>query len=44
MSLVDSPKTDTLPKLVARNAAANPGDAGMREKTRGVWQTYSWTG
>ncbi|MDP2373054.1 AMP-binding protein [Reyranella sp.] len=43
MSLVDSPKTDTLPKLVARNAAANPGGAGMREKTRGVWQTYSWT-
>ncbi|HQR89506.1 MAG TPA: AMP-binding protein, partial [Caulobacter sp.] len=31
------------PKLVARNAAANPGGAGMREKTRGVWQTYSWT-
>jgi long-chain acyl-CoA synthetase len=42
MSLVDSPKTDTLPKLVARNAAADPGGAGMREKTRGVWQTYTW--
>ena len=42
MSLVGSPKTDTLPKLVARNAAADPGGAGMREKTRGVWQTYTW--
>jgi len=42
MSLVDSTKTDTLPKLVARNAAADPGGAGMREKTRGVWQTYTW--
>src|SRR5215472_2840896 len=42
MSLLDSPKTDTLPKLLERNAEENPGAAGIREKTRGVWQTLSW--
>jgi long-chain acyl-CoA synthetase len=42
MSLVDSPKTDTLPKLLERNAAMDPSGAGMREKNRGVWQTYGW--
>lgn len=42
MSLLDSPKTDTLPKLLQRNAEENPGAAGIREKTRGVWQTQSW--
>ena len=42
MSLVDSNQTDTLPKLLERNAATNPKGPGMREKTRGVWQTYSW--
>jgi long-chain acyl-CoA synthetase len=43
MSLIDSRDTDTLPKLVERNAKVDPGGAGMREKTRGVWQTYTWT-
>jgi long-chain acyl-CoA synthetase len=42
MSLLDSPGTDTLPKLLQRNAEESPGDAGIREKTRGVWQTFSW--
>jgi long-chain acyl-CoA synthetase len=42
MSLLDSPKTDTLPKLLQRNAEQSPGGAGIREKTRGVWQTFSW--
>jgi long-chain acyl-CoA synthetase len=42
MSLVNSSQTDTLPKLVKYNAATTPLGAGMREKTRGVWQTYSW--
>ena len=42
MSLLDSPKTDTLPKLLQRNAEENPHAAGIREKTRGVWQTYDW--
>ncbi len=43
MRLTESAGTDTLPKLVERNAASDPKAAGMREKTRGVWQTYSWT-
>jgi long-chain acyl-CoA synthetase len=42
MSLLDSAKTDTLPKLLQRNAEDSPGAAGIREKTRGVWQTLSW--
>ena len=42
MSLLDSAKTDTLPKLLQRNAEESPGAAGIREKTRGVWQTFSW--
>ncbi|MBS0547925.1 MAG: AMP-binding protein [Proteobacteria bacterium] len=44
MSLLDSPRTDTLPKLLQRNAEQNPSAAGIREKTRGVWQTLSWSG
>jgi len=42
MSLVDSAEFSTLPKLLQRNANEDPGGAGIREKTRGVWQTYSW--
>jgi len=43
MSLLDSPKTDTLPKLLQRNAEQSPAAAGIREKARGVWQTLSWS-
>jgi long-chain acyl-CoA synthetase len=43
MSLLDSPRTDTLPKLLQRNAVESPTAPGMREKTRGVWQTWDWT-
>ncbi|MGD9882333.1 AMP-binding protein [Reyranella sp.] len=42
MSLLDNAATSTLPKLVQRNAEQDPGGAGIREKSRGVWQTYSW--
>jgi long-chain acyl-CoA synthetase len=42
MSLLDSAPTDTLPKLLQRNAEENPRAPGMREKTRGVWQTWDW--
>jgi long-chain acyl-CoA synthetase len=42
MSLLDSSRTDTLPKLLERNAAESPDAAGIREKTRGVWQTFTW--
>jgi len=43
MRLVDSSKTDTLPKLLERNSTTDSRGAGMREKTRGIWQTYSWS-
>ena len=43
MKLVNRPETSTLPKLVERNAKEDPSGAGMREKTRGVWKTYSWS-
>ena len=42
MSLLDSPQTDTLPKLLGRNARESAVAAGIREKTRGVWQTFTW--
>ncbi|HEY4167138.1 MAG TPA: AMP-binding protein, partial [Reyranella sp.] len=44
MSLLDSAKTDTLPKLLQRNAEEVPQAPGIREKTRGVWQTFDWAG
>jgi long-chain acyl-CoA synthetase len=44
MSLVDEAKTSTLPKLLQRNAEQDPSGAGIREKARGVWQTYTWSG
>ena len=43
MSLVDTAATSTLPKLLQRNAGEDPKGPGIREKTRGVWQTYSWS-
>jgi long-chain acyl-CoA synthetase len=43
MSLVDEARTSTLPKLLQRNAEQYPHGAGIREKSRGVWQTYDWT-
>jgi len=42
MSLVDSPDTCTLPKLLARNARQWSTEPALREKNRGIWQTYSW--
>jgi long-chain acyl-CoA synthetase len=42
MSSEESFDITTLPKLLERNAQHDPEGAGMREKTRGVWQTYSW--
>ncbi len=44
MSLVDHAATSTLPKLLQRNAEQDPKGPGIREKTRGVWQTLTWTG
>ena len=44
MSLVDQAATSTLPKLLQRNAEQDPRGPGIREKSRGVWQTLTWTG
>lgn len=44
MSLVDSSDTCTLPKLLARNARQWPDEPALREKNRGIWQTYGWAG
>ena len=32
----------TLPRLLRRHAESTPQRAAMREKDRGIWQTYSW--
>ena len=32
----------TLPQLLARNAERMPDRPALREKDRGIWQTYSW--
>jgi long-chain acyl-CoA synthetase len=42
MKLVAQAATDTLPKLLARNALTHPRQPGMREKDRGIWKTYNW--
>ena len=42
MSLVDTPETSTLPKLLVRNARTFGAAPGMREKDRGIWKTLSW--
>jgi long-chain acyl-CoA synthetase len=42
MKLVEQAATDTLPKLLARNALTYPRQPGIREKNRGIWKTYSW--
>jgi long-chain acyl-CoA synthetase len=34
--------TDTLPKLLRRNMRLFGRQIGMREKDRGIWQSYSW--
>jgi long-chain acyl-CoA synthetase len=36
-------RSETLPQLLLRNAQHfGPRQAAMREKDRGIWQTYSW--
>ena len=42
MKLVEQAATNTLPKLLARNALTHPRQPGIREKDRGIWKTYSW--
>jgi long-chain acyl-CoA synthetase len=35
-------KATTLPQLLRRNAEVMPRRPALREKDRGIWQTYSW--
>ncbi len=42
MKLVADPETNTLPKLLRRNAQVWPRHPGMREKDRGIWETFTW--
>src|SRR5262249_23277640 len=42
MKLVADPATNTLPKLLRRNAREWGRLPGMREKDRGIWQSFSW--
>jgi len=42
MSLAADIATDTLPKLLRRNMQRHPRQTGMREKDRGIWQSYTW--
>ncbi|MBX9592620.1 MAG: AMP-binding protein [Hyphomonadaceae bacterium] len=42
MKLAAEPTTNTLPKLLRRNAASFGRLPGMREKDRGIWQSYTW--
>ena len=42
VNLAEQSATDTLPKLLARNAQRFAKRIGMREKDGGIWQSYSW--
>jgi long-chain acyl-CoA synthetase len=42
MTLPADTATNTLPKLLARNMRSFGRQPGMREKDRGIWQSYSW--
>jgi long-chain acyl-CoA synthetase len=37
------PELNTVPKLLARNAAKYPDAAAYREKEFGIWQSWSWS-
>lgn len=43
MSLLDSNRTDTMPKLLQRNAEESGSAPGIREKSLGVWRTLNWS-
>ena len=42
MQLPDTATLDTLPKLLAHNAAHWPDEIALREKDYGIWNTISW--
>lgn len=40
--LADVTRHDTLPKLLAHNAAKHPDQIAQREKEFGIWNSYTW--
>ncbi len=42
VKLAEQTATDTLPKLLRRNAQKYAKRIGMREKDRGIWQSHTW--
>ena len=42
MQLPDTAALDTLPKLLAHNAAHWPDEIALREKDYGIWNTITW--
>jgi long-chain acyl-CoA synthetase len=42
MQLIADPANNTLPKLLRRNARLWGRLPGMREKERGIWESYTW--
>jgi long-chain acyl-CoA synthetase len=42
MKLAAHSDSNTLPKLLGRNAQIYPRGIGMREKDLGIWQSYDW--
>ena len=42
MQLPDTATLDTLPKLLAHNAANWPDEIALREKDYGIWNTITW--
>jgi long-chain acyl-CoA synthetase len=36
--------SDTLPKLLLRNAKAHPAEVALREKQYGIWRSITWAG
>ncbi len=41
--MTDQANLDTLPRLLRRNAATMAARPAIREKTRGIWQTFTWS-
>ena len=37
-----TPASDTLPKLLVRNARAHGGEVALREKAFGIWRSVTW--
>ena len=41
--LSDETLNNTFPKLLSYHAKARPGSAAIREKDKGIWQSWTWS-